>query len=128
MSLSPSSTLVGVLFRNGNELRLPNGPALLGNSDIVGLDRPANAAAWERVSPDGKTKFFTFQIELGRDLKYFGAIYPTERHNDDEPDYSGVLHLSRETAQPVPQVKAFDRKTFRSVLIEPSGHEPTPPA
>lgn len=104
MSLSPSSTLVGALFRNGTDRSIPNGSALLGNFNIVGLKRPATAAAWECVSPDGRTKFFTFQIVLGRDPKYFGALYPTERHNADDPDYSVVLHLSRETAQPVLQV------------------------
>lgn len=128
MSLSPSSPLVGALFRNGIDVSPPNGPALLGNFDIVGADRPAAGAAWERVSQDGKTKFFTFQIELSRDLKYFGTLYPAEKRHDEGPDFSGVLHLSRETAQPVLQVKAFDRRTFLSVLIEPSDQVPASPA
>lgn len=127
MPLNAQSKIEGTLFIIADDKRRTNGPVMEGDFQITGEDGKIKGAAWTKESRnDPKVRYLSIQIELSRDLKYYGAIFATkEKHSDNSPDYYGTLNLTREKSGPELRIAGWRRKgkesgiKFISVLIEP---------
>ncbi|MBK6616316.1 hypothetical protein [Ottowia sp.] len=117
MSLNERSRLQGTLWASHSEN--PKAPSRTGVFEILGHTEKVHVAAWDRNSADGAAKCLSFQVELSRDLKYFGIMkLNPERKTDNDPHYCGVLNLTREMDGPTLNVRGYDRG-FLSIVIEP---------
>jgi hypothetical protein len=132
MSLNVSSKIEGTLFNIATEKRKTNGPVMEGQFQITGENGKINGAAWTKEAnpkPGDKgppTRFLSLQIEISRDLKYYGAIFATkEKKSDNSPDYYGTLNLTREKNGPELRIAGWKRVgketgvPFISIVIEP---------
>lgn len=127
MSLNAQSKIEGTLFNIAPDKRRTNGPVMEGDFQITGENGKIKGAAWTKESRDDpNVKYLSLQIELSRDLKYYGAIFATkEKRSDASPDYYGTLNLTKDKNGPELRIAGWKRKgketgvVFISVLIEP---------
>ena len=130
MSLNVSSKIEGTLFNIASDKRKTNGPVMEGQFQITGENGKINGAAWTKESKAKPgvppTRFLSLQIEISRDLKYYGAIFATkEKRSDNSPDYYGTLNLTREEGGPELRIAGWKRVgkesgvPFISIVIEP---------
>jgi uncharacterized protein (DUF736 family) len=130
MMISEATKIEGALFTVPKEERRPNGPVMEGQFHIPGQPGKFEGAAWTKDSKASRDKpsvrYLSLQLELTRDLKYYGALFPaTDKKSDKYPDYYGTLNLGRNEGDPVLRIAGWKRKaksdgkSFISVLIEP---------
>ncbi|MBK6616154.1 hypothetical protein [Ottowia sp.] len=132
MSLNQTSKIEGTLFTIPKDKRKENGPIMEGDFQITGENGKIKGAAWMKEKDEGPGKppslYLSFQLELNRDQKFYGAIFPTDpsqKTADKAPDYFGTFNLTREKGGPVLRIAGWKRKgnkephtPFISVLIE----------
>lgn len=127
MSLTINSKLEGTLFNVAQEKRRENGPVMEGEFQITGESGKIKGAAWSKTSDKDKSvRYLSVQIEISRDLKFYGAIFATkEKRSDSSPDYYGTLNLTKAQGGPELRIAGWKRKgkdtgvPFISVVIEP---------
>lgn len=128
--ISEATKIEGALFTVPKEKRRTNGPVMEGQFQIVGQAGKFDGAAWTKDSKGTRdkpsVKYLSIQLELTRDLKYYGALFPaTEKKSDKYPDYYGTLNLGRNEGDPVLRIAGWkrnaksDNRPFISIVIEP---------
>lgn len=131
MSLNAQSKVEGTLFMIPEDKRVTNGPIMKGEFQITGESGKINGSAWLKEKQDDPgSKYMSFALEISRELKFYGAIFPTnEKTAEKAPDYFGTLNLTKDKGGPTLRMAGWKRKgkqpphtAFISVVIEP--HQP----
>ena len=127
MSLNVNSKIEGTLFNIPEKDRRPNGPVMKGDFQITGEAGKIQGSAWLKQKEEDGSTYLSFQLEISRELKYYGAIFPTtDKTADKAPDYFGTFNLAKEKGSPTLRIAGWKRKgknepftPFISVVIEP---------
>lgn len=128
--ISEATKIEGALFTVPKDKRREKGPLMEGQFQIQGQAGKFEGAAWIKDSKGTRdkpsVKYYSLQLELTRDLKYYGAMFPaTDKKSDKYPDYYGTLNLGRNEGDPILRIAGWKRKAksdgrpFISILIEP---------
>lgn len=128
--INETTKIEGTLFTVPKEKRRTNGPVMEGQFQIEGEAGKFQGAAWTKDSTGTaerpSVKYLSLQLELSRDVKYYGALFPaSEKKADKYPDYYGTLNLGRSKGSPELRIAGWKRKAksdgtpFISILIEP---------
>ena len=132
MSLNANSKVEGTLFMIPKDKLVTNGPIMKGDFQITGESGKITGSAWLKQKEGDGSNYMSFALEISRELKFYGAIFPTtEKTAEKAPDYYGTFNLTKEKGGPTLRIAGWKRKgkqpphtPFISIVIEPHQKKP----